>query len=112
MDSYYYKILAKCRLAGLDEHPLYAWWRSFPQPRSLVYLDVTPETAWHRAEQGARLNPLEHAGPRPTWFGFESYQKNLGKLLTEEVGRLPVTVVGECATADTAAAAVREAIGA
>ncbi|MGP3966755.1 hypothetical protein [Streptomyces sp. 6N223] len=112
MDSYYYKILAKCRLAGLDEHPLYAWWRSFPQPREVIYLDVSPETAWRRSGRGARLNPLEYFGPRPAWLGFESYQTNLGKLMLEETGRLPVTVVEERPGTAATAAAVREVLAA
>nr|WP_202437160.1 hypothetical protein [Streptomyces sp. SID5910] len=112
MDSYYYKILAKCRLAGLEEHPLYTWWRSFPQPRGVIYLDVPPEAAWRRCGRGARLNPLEHFGDRPEWFGFESYQKNLGKLLLEETRRLPVTVVEERSGTAATAAAVREVLAA
>jgi thymidylate kinase len=112
MDSYYYKILAKCRLAGLERHPLYTWWRSFPQPRGVIYLDVSPETAWRRSGRGARLNALEHFGDRPEWFGFESYQKNLGKLLLEETGRLPVTVVEERSGTAATTAAVREVLAA
>lgn len=112
MDSYYYKILAKCRLAGLEGHPLYTWWRSFPQPREVIYLDVSPETAWRRSGRGARLNPLEYFGDRPEWFGFESYQKNLGKLLLEETGGLPVTVVEERSGRAATAAAVREVLAA
>ncbi|MGW3950964.1 hypothetical protein ACWEKM_08400 [Streptomyces sp. NPDC004752] len=110
MDSYYYKILAKCRLAGLAAHPLYAWWRSFPQPRGVIYLEVSPETAWRRSGEGARLNPLEYFGPRPEWFGFEGYQKNLRKLMLEEVGGLPVTVVEEHPGAAATAAAVRKVL--
>ncbi|MFJ4840109.1 hypothetical protein [Streptomyces sp. NPDC088746] len=112
MDSYYYKILAKCRLAGLEGHSLYDWWRSFPQPREVIYLDVSPETAWRRSGRGARLNPLEYFGDRPEWFGFESYQKNLGKLLLEETGGLPVTVVEERPGTAATAAAVREVLAA
>src|SRR2546428_9231933 len=26
VDSYYYKILAKCRLAGVQDNPMYTWW--------------------------------------------------------------------------------------
>ncbi|SCF77236.1 hypothetical protein [Streptomyces sp. MnatMP-M17] len=110
MDSYYYKILAKCRLAGLEGHPLYAWWRSFPQPRAVIYLDVSSETAWRRSGQGARLNPLEYFGRRPEWFGFESYQKNLRKLLLEETGQLPVTVIEEHSGTARTAEAVREVL--
>lgn len=106
MDSYYYKILAKCRLAGVEESPMYTWWRSFPQPRRVVYLDVAPQTAWRRCSFGASLNPLEHFGNEPDRFGFEQYQKNLRKLMLEEIGRLPVTMIEEQTSAAEAATAV------
>ncbi|MFE7168821.1 hypothetical protein [Streptomyces sp. NPDC057616] len=112
VDSYYYKILAKCRLAGLDENPMYAWWRSFPQPRAVIYLDVSPKSAWRRSGDGARLNRLEHYGTRPEWFAFESYQKNLRKLMLEEVRRLPVTMIGEQPSTARTAQAVREVLAA
>lgn len=95
MDSYYYKIIAKCRLAGLRESAIFSWWRSFPQPCEVVYLDVSPETTWRRSENGARLNPLEYFGTAPQWLGFENYQRSLRKLMLEEVGQLPVTMIQE-----------------
>jgi thymidylate kinase len=110
MDSYYYKILAKCRLAGIDENPMYEWWRSFPQPARVIYLDVAPETAWRRSGHGARLNPLEHFGDHPGRPGFERYQKGLKKLMLEEVGHLPVTVITEQPDAARTAAAVAEVL--
>ncbi|NDK23994.1 hypothetical protein FSY75_05795 [Streptomyces sp. TR1341] len=110
VDSYYYKILAKCRLAGVQANPMYTWWRSFPQPRAVVYIDVSPETAWRRSDHGARLNPLEYFGERPEWLGFESYQKALGKLMLEEIRDLPVTVVDEQPDLARAADAVVEVL--
>ncbi|MCT9935136.1 hypothetical protein N5079_33535 [Planotetraspora sp. A-T 1434] len=101
VDSYYYKILAKCRLAGIEGTPMYDWWRSFPQPDRVIYLDVTPESAWRRSHSGRSLNPMEYYGPAPERAGFELYQRNLRKLMLEEVERLPVTFVEEQArTAD------------
>lgn len=110
VDSYYYKILAKCRLAGVQGNPMYTWWRSFQQPQAVVYLDVSPESAWRRSADGTRLNPLEHHGARPEWPGFESYQKNLRKLLLEEVRDLPVTIIEEQPSVGRAADAVLEAL--
>jgi thymidylate kinase len=95
VDSYYYKILAKCRLSGLVNPALFAWWRSFPQPRRIVYLDVSPGTAWRRSGNGSASNPLEHYGDRPERAGFEEYQRDLRRLLLEEVRHLPVTMVSE-----------------
>ncbi|MEU3828024.1 hypothetical protein GT045_37850 [Streptomyces sp. SID486] len=110
MDSYYYKILAKCRLAGVDHNPMYDWWRSFPQPRAVVYLDVSPASAWRRSGDGARLNPLEYFGERPGWLGFESYQKNLRKLMLEEIRELPMTIIEERTGAARTAEAVAEVL--
>lgn len=93
VDSYYYKILAKCHLIGLADHPMLDWWRSFPQPTRVLYLEVSPETAWRRS--GARVNGLEHYGEQADWPGFEAFQRDLDKLLLDEVRDLPVTVIPE-----------------
>ncbi|MBP2406351.1 hypothetical protein SNS2_5077 [Streptomyces netropsis] len=96
VDSYYYKYLAKCRLAGAaDHHPMFAWWRSFPRPRRVIYLDVTPGTAWQRCREGADLNPLEYYGPQPRRDEFHRYQTDLAKAMWDEIRDLPVTVVEE-----------------
>ncbi|MFL4493557.1 hypothetical protein ACJ6WD_20260 [Streptomyces sp. VTCC 41912] len=95
VDSYYYKILAKCRLAGVDSHPLFDWWRSFPQPRQVVFLEVSTASAWERSGEGAEANPLEHYGDRPDRASFEKYQSDLREALLDEVRHLPVTVVEE-----------------
>ncbi|MFJ9418678.1 hypothetical protein ACIRPT_31655 [Streptomyces sp. NPDC101227] len=110
VDSYYYKILAKCRLAGVGENPMFAWWRSFPRPRRIVYLEVPHRTAWQRSRHGTLLNPLEHAGPRPTEFTFESYQRDLRKIMLEETRDIPMTVIEECGDVARTAAAVRRAL--
>ncbi|WP_329172246.1 hypothetical protein [Streptomyces sp. NBC_01477] len=90
MDSYYYKILAKCRLAEVSD-PMVAWWRGFPQPDRVLYLDGDPRSCWKRSGRGARLNPLEYSGARPTWPAFDAYQRRLRELMLEEVAALPVT---------------------
>jgi thymidylate kinase len=93
VDSYYYKVLAKCTLAGYVNDALFAWWRTFPPPRGIVYLDVDPATAWQRSGAGATLNPLEHYGGRPTWPAFRRYQLDLRRELLCELGGLPVTTI-------------------
>ncbi|MFF3454641.1 hypothetical protein ACFYXH_09960 [Streptomyces sp. NPDC002730] len=110
VDSYYYKILAKCRLAGVEENPMYAWWRSFPQPCAVVYMDVSPRSAWRRSGNGARLNALEYFGEFPEWLGFEDYQESLRKLMLEEVRELPVTIIEEQPSVACAADAVVEVL--
>ncbi|GAA0614151.1 hypothetical protein GCM10010394_50200 [Streptomyces crystallinus] len=104
VDSYYYKPLAKCRLAGVPENPMFTWWRSFPRPRRVIYLDARPETAWRRSRQGARLNRLEHYGEVPDRDGFLRYQADLRKVMREEIRDLPVTVIEEAGPERTAAA--------
>ncbi len=110
VDSYYYKILAKCRMAGVQDSRMYSWWRSFPQPSRVVFLDVPPETAWRRRGDGTQLNVLEHDGEDADWAGFERYQKSLRKMLLEETRDLPVTMLPQHPDADHAAEAVREVL--
>jgi thymidylate kinase len=93
VDSYYYKLLAKGRLAGADDHAGFAWWRTFPQPRRVLYLDVRPATAWRRSHDGRDLNRLEYYGPQPTADGFTRYQSDLAKTMHDEIAHLPVTVI-------------------
>lgn len=111
VDSYYYKILAKCRLAGVEgDHPMFAWWRTFPQPRRVVYLDVGMGEAWRRSRFGADLNPLEHYGSTPNRPGFEAYQRDLGKLMLEELEGLSVNVIRAGDSVDQTADSVKAVI--
>ncbi|WP_229848744.1 dTMP kinase [Streptomyces melanogenes] len=110
VDSYYYKLLAKCRLAGVPENPMFAWWRSFPRPRRVIYLDVSPETAWRRSREGARLNRLEHYGEAPGLDGFLRYQADLDKVMREEIRDLPVTVIEEHTDPERTVAAIRKVL--
>jgi thymidylate kinase len=110
VDSYYYKTLAKCRLMIKDENPMFTWWRSFPQPRRVLYLDVAPEFAWQRSRSGVRVNRLEHYGLRPCRDSFATYQADLRRVMLEEVRHLPVHLIdGEAAVTRTARA-VKEAL--
>ncbi|MCN9242900.1 hypothetical protein NGF19_19215 [Streptomyces sp. RY43-2] len=95
VDSYYYKILAKCRLAGVDRHPVFDWWRTFPQPHRVVFLEVSTTTAWQRCGEGAWTNSLEYYGEQPDQASFEKFQSDLRAAMWEEVQHLPVTVVEE-----------------
>jgi hypothetical protein len=110
VDSYYYKILAKCRLVGADDHPMFAWWRGFPQPRQVLYLAVTPDVAWDRCAAGARVNRLEHYGTRPDRDAFEFFQVDLHKLMLDEVRDLPVTYLPEQTDIADTARHVREVL--
>ncbi|MGX1850044.1 hypothetical protein [Streptomyces sp. NPDC055299] len=112
VDSYFYKILAKCRLSGVDEHPLYDWWRTFPRPRRVLYLEVSPETAWRRCGKGRDLNPLEYYGEKADRMAFESFQSDLHKTLWEEIEPLPVTGLAEAGNGQASRVAqdIREAV--
>ncbi|MGA4844619.1 hypothetical protein [Streptomyces sp. G45] len=90
LDSYYYKILVKCRLLGLDDGPWLPYWRSLPRPAGVVFLNVPPATAWRRSGNGARLNPLEHYGPVPDEDAFTRFQRDLRAGLLDEVSDLRV----------------------
>ncbi|HEU5475253.1 MAG TPA: hypothetical protein VFV67_31810 [Actinophytocola sp.] len=93
VDSYYYKILAKCRLVGATAHPVFDWWRGFPQPRRVLFLDVGPAAAWRRCGRGARANPLEHHGDRLDRESFTEFQDDLRATMLAEVAHLPVDVL-------------------
>lgn len=95
VDSYYYKLLAKCRLLGVEHVPLFAYWRSFPQPRGAVYLDVPPDVAWERSGFGARVNVFEHAGPAAAdrRAGFSALQSGLRAAILDELSGVPVTII-------------------
>ncbi|WP_228022775.1 hypothetical protein [Streptomyces acidicola] len=111
VDSYYYKMLAKCRLTGLDEHPLFDWWRSFPRPQQVIFLEVSAETAWRRCGEGRDLNPLEHYGQHGDRASFESFQADLNEALREEVRSLPVSFIGEQDQVSTVAQQIQEVLG-
>ncbi|WP_447002182.1 hypothetical protein ACRAKI_20845 [Saccharothrix isguenensis] len=102
VDSYYYKILAKCRLVGAAADPLFAWWRSFPQPRKVLLLDVDPGTAWERSGRGARANGLEFHGAHVDRDSFTRFQADLRTALLDEVAHLPVEVLPPADPASTA----------
>ncbi|MGW1806939.1 hypothetical protein [Streptomyces sp. NPDC002078] len=111
VDSYYYKILAKCRLAGVAENPMFDWWRRFPQPRRVLFLDVPPELAWQRSRAGAAVNGLEHYGEAPGRASFERYQRDLRKLMLEEIRHLPVTFLPPRTSVDGTVRDITEVIG-
>ncbi|WP_406513189.1 hypothetical protein OG851_33745 [Streptomyces sp. NBC_00161] len=95
VDSYYYKMLAKCRLAGAGDHPMFSWWRTFPRPRHVFYLDIEPGEAWNRAGGGAEIHSLECHDGQVDEASFERYQRDLAKLMRDEISHLPVTVIDQ-----------------
>ncbi|WP_431930455.1 dTMP kinase [Micromonospora sp. RP3T] len=106
IDSYYYKLLVKCRLLGVEHTPTFDYWRSFPQPGRVLYLDVPAETAWARSDDGARVNRFEHYGPTVGRADFVRLQTDLRAALLAEVRDLPVRIVDGAAPPDEVVAAV------
>ncbi|MFE2448416.1 hypothetical protein ACWDHW_27155 [Streptomyces melanosporofaciens] len=95
VDSYYFKLLAKCSLLGYDNASLFSWWRSFPPPDQVVYLDVEPAVAWERSGWGAHANPMEHYGEKPTEDSFTRFQMDLGEVMAKEMTGLNVITLGQ-----------------
>jgi thymidylate kinase len=93
VDSYYYKLLAKCRLLGVRHKPIFDYWRSFPRPQGVVYLDVAPEVAWARSGHGAQLNMFEHYGVTADRAGFTRLQSQLREAILREVSDVPVSII-------------------
>lgn len=110
VDSYYYKILAKCCLIGASAKPMFDWWREFPQPRRVVFLDVDPATAWARSGHGASANRLEFHGPHVNRDSFIEFQTDLRAAMLDEVVRLPVELISGTGDAVATVARVREVI--
>lgn len=108
VDSYYYQILGKCRLLAGESAAAFDWWRSFPKPERVIYLEVAPATAWQRCGEGAYTNRLEHYGTEPAYPAFAAFQLELGAVMLDEVGAVPVTVLPERAGVATTVAEIRE----
>ncbi|MFI1359883.1 dTMP kinase [Streptomyces sp. NPDC020898] len=106
VDSYFYKLLAKCRLLGLEHDPTFDLWRLFPRPRGVLYLDVPPEVTWARSGQGALLNAFEQRPGTAGRAGFLQLQSELREALLKEVGDVPLTVIDGSADPDTVMADV------
>ncbi|MEO6504331.1 MAG: hypothetical protein ABIQ09_20785 [Jatrophihabitantaceae bacterium] len=111
IDSFFYKVLAACALLGVSHEPTFDYWRSFPQPEGVVYLDVPAEVAWERAGQGSKASAFEHYGPEVTRDGFLRMQTDLRTRMLAEVKGLPLTVIDGTASPDSVLAKILSAVG-
>lgn len=100
VDSYYYKILAKCLLTGAGNEEVFNLWRSFPQPSRVFYLDIDSDAAWERCDRGDRLNNFEYYGPRPTRSGFNRFQGALRSAMLKEVLAPKISVIDQHRSVD------------
>jgi thymidylate kinase len=111
VDSYYYKLLAKCRLLGVEHQPTFDYWRSFPRPRAVLYVDVPPEVTWARACRGMRINAFEHHGATADQAGFTRLQTELRAASLAEVGDIPLKIIEGSAQPETVMGSVLAALG-
>jgi thymidylate kinase len=111
VDSYFYKHLAACSLLGVSHERTFGYWRSFPRPEGVVYLDVPPEVTWERAGRGAEASAFEHYGDEVSREGFVRMQADLRERMLAEVNDLPVTVIDGTAHPDVVLAKIRSAVG-
>jgi thymidylate kinase len=111
VDSYYYKALAACSLLGVAHEPTFAYWRSFPRPEGVVYLDIPPEVAWRRAGGGTKVSAFEHYGEAVSLEGFVRLQTDLRTKMLTEVGELPLTVIDGTAAPDAVLDKIVSAVG-
>lgn len=107
VDSYYYKLLAKCTLLGLRHQPTFDVWRSFPKPAGVFWLDVPPALAWQRSGHGMHVNAFEHYGPVLDQAGFIRLQGDLHAAVLAELGDIPVTDLDGCGTPEALVSAIR-----
>jgi thymidylate kinase len=108
VDSYYYKFLAKCRLAGLVNEAFFDAWRAFPRPDRVLYLDVPPAVAWRRSGHGVRVNTWETGPGNAARDRFERFQSQLRAQLLAETAGVPTTVLDGDTDRDAAAVAVEK----
>ncbi len=111
VDSYYYKILAKCVLAGIANDRIVELWRALPQPSRVFYLDVDPEVAWRRCDRGMLLNRFEYYGSRPTQPGFALFQQDLRAAMLKEVAASKIEFIDQNCSLEQLICSVDETVG-
>lgn len=111
IDSYFYKVLAACSLLGVRHEPTFAYWRSFPEPTGVVYLDVPAEVTWARTGRDRQVSAFEHYGDEVTRDSFVRLQTDLRARMLAEVEGLPLTIIDGTASPDKVLAKIRAAVG-
>jgi thymidylate kinase len=93
VDSYHYKVAAKCRIFGLDRGRTNLPWQNFPQPDLVIMLRTEDEVLWARASRRTWLNRFEHHGRCPERESFVSLQRELVASLRELARGVPLVEV-------------------
>jgi thymidylate kinase len=89
MDSYYYKVLAKCRLLRLEISRMTTLWREFPDPDLVIVLAADDEALWQRSGRGKLVNPFEHYGAEVSKDSYLAFQRDLLREIRKETRHLP-----------------------
>ena len=111
IDSYYYKVLSACSLLGVWHEPTFDYWRSFPQPEGVVYLDVPAEVTWERTGRGAEASAFEYYGDAVSREGFVRLQADMRARMLAEVRDLPLTIIDGTDPPDSVLAKILSAVG-
>jgi len=109
-DSYFYKLLAKCVLRGLGEHPVVKSWRAFERPDHVVLLELPRDELARRAGDLSSLNAFEHHGSAATAETFLSFQEDLKRQLAREMEGIPATRIDAAVSPEAPRARVREVL--
>lgn len=110
VDSYYYKLLAKCMLKDLVDHELFALWRALPRPDRVILLHAEPEVLWQRSGRGEHLNPFEHYGTRPDRDAFLRFQEDVIQQMLREVEPCEVDLIHARGTVTETRDQIRDAL--
>jgi thymidylate kinase len=93
VDSYYFKLLAKCACAKLLADDVLAGWRAYPPPDEVIYLATDPHVALARSRSRGGPNPFEAMSDPRDEQGFVDFQDRLGRRMRDEIRHLPTTVI-------------------
>jgi thymidylate kinase len=110
VDSYYYKLLAKCTCAAWACAGALAAFRDYPQPDEVIYLDVSPEVALERARARGGHNQFEAMGSktRHDEAAFVAFQAQMARAMRDATSRVPTTVIDANQRLDDVIRGVRE----
>ncbi len=94
IDSYFYKVLAKCRIKNWKEDHIFEYWRSFEKPETVFWLNTPVTILWQRVSQQKSINKLESFSYNTkNEQAFQSFQELLRQKIKEEVTGIPLVEV-------------------
>jgi len=93
VDSYYYKVIAKCILRKWINNNIFDIWRAFPQPDKVLFIDSSPYTMWQHSNNGKKSNPFEYYGHDRTLNDFYRFQRDLRDTMLAEITAVPTILI-------------------